>query len=93
MDAGLGLKTSITRYSGFKIQMVQWKNSQYTRKDNLVETKIENGKLIISLPLQQPQSSKSGKTFIVAGTGGFVKTTCTVDNKVVSVAVNATIPK
>ena len=58
-----------------------------------MDVKIENGRIIISLPLQAPQSSKSGKTFIVAGTGGFVKTNVQVEGKQVSLAVNVTIPK
>lgn len=52
---------------------------------------IKNGKLIIELPLQTPTPSKSGKSNIVASTGGFASTTATVNGKPVKIAVNAII--
>lgn len=56
-----------------------------------VETK--NNQLIITLDLNKtPQKSQSGKTFIVATTGGFAKTTVDYNGKPISVSVNATIP-
>ena len=57
-----------------------------------METKIENGKLIISIPLSTARPSASGKTLVVA-TGGFTATTASVDGKAIRVNVTATIPK
>jgi len=55
---------------------------------------ITGNKLVLELPIDpNPQPSKSGKTFLVAGTGGFIKTTAIINGKSVSVAVNATIPR
>lgn len=58
-----------------------------------MNVEIKNGSLVITLPLQPPSASKSGKTLIVAGTGGFVKTQAEVNGKKVSIAVNAVIAK
>lgn len=52
---------------------------------------IKNGKLVIELPIQEPTPSKSGKSQIVASTGGFTSTTATVKGKPVRIAVNAII--
>lgn len=52
---------------------------------------IKDGKLILTLDLQPPSPSKSGKTLIVAGTDGFTKTNVQVDGKTVSVNVTAFI--
>jgi len=54
---------------------------------------VENGNLIIRIPLQDPKPSKTGKTLLVASTGGFQKTTAEVDGKPVTVGVNAFIPR
>jgi hypothetical protein len=58
-----------------------------------METKIENGKLIISIPLSPARPSASGKTLVVATTGGFTATTAVVDGKAIRVNVTATIAK
>ena len=58
-----------------------------------METKIENGKLIISIPLSPARPSASGKTLVVATTGGFTATTASVDGKAIRVNVTATIAK
>jgi len=58
-----------------------------------METKIENGKLIISIPLSPARPSASGKTNVVATTGGFTATTVEVDGKPVRVNVTAIIAK
>ena len=49
------------------------------------------GNLVLTLPMQSPAPSKSGKTMIVATTGGFVPTAAEVNGAQVSVSVNATI--
>jgi len=54
---------------------------------------VESGNLVIRIPLQDPKPSKTGKTLLVASTGGFQKTTAEVDGKPVTVGVNAFIPR
>jgi len=56
-----------------------------------MEAKIENGKLVITIPMQAPQRSASGKTLVVASTRGNVKTAAMVDGKPVTIGVNAYI--
>lgn len=43
-----------------------------------MKIEIKDGKYTITGELQPPQRSKSGKTYIVASTGGFIKT---IDDK------------
>lgn len=52
---------------------------------------IEKNELVIRMPLQKPQPSKSGKTLVVATTGGFVQTDAKVEGKAVSLSLNAVI--
>lgn len=54
---------------------------------------VKDGKLVLELALESPRASKSGKTLIVASTGGFVETDAKVNGKTVSVSLNATIRK
>lgn len=57
-----------------------------------MKVKIQGSTLIIELPMQKaPPPSKSGKSRIVAGTGGFADTGVLVSGKPLRVAVNATI--
>jgi len=56
-----------------------------------MNAQIKDNKLVITLDLQKPAPSKSGKTLVVAGTGGFVPTTAQVDGKPVKISVNAII--
>jgi hypothetical protein len=58
-----------------------------------MEVKIEDGKLIIKIELQDPTPSASGKTLVVATTHGNVKTECEIDGKPVVIGVNAYIKK
>ncbi len=58
-----------------------------------MEVKIENGKLIISIELQEPTPSASGKTLVVATTHGNMVTECVIDGKPVVVGLNAYIKK
>ena len=48
--------------------------------------------LLIEIALEKPRISASGKTLLVATSGGFKSTGVTVAGKPVSVVVNATIP-
>lgn len=54
----------------------------------------ENGQKFINIktPVQPPTTSKSGKTKLVASSGGFIKTEALVDGKVMSLNLTATIP-
>ena len=52
---------------------------------------IEDNHLLIKIPLQTPRPSSTGKTLVVATTGGNVATTATVNGKPVTVGVNAYI--
>jgi len=55
---------------------------------------IKDGNLVITIPIQNPlRPSASGKTLLVATTGGNVATTTIVEGKPVTVGVNAWIKK
>jgi hypothetical protein len=56
-----------------------------------IQIRIENGKLIIEMPLQQPQPSSTGKTLLIATTHGNHKTGVMHNGKEVTIAVNAFI--
>ena len=58
-----------------------------------MEVKIDNGKLVIIIELQEPTPSASGKTLVVATTHGNVTTDCVIDGKPVVVGLNAYIKK
>jgi hypothetical protein len=52
---------------------------------------IEKDTLVIRIPLQQPQPSRSGKTLVVASSRGNVETDAKVEGKPIIVGVNAYI--
>ena len=58
-----------------------------------MEAKIEDGKLVIVIELQEPTPSASGKTLVVATTHGNVKTECVINGKEVVIGLNAYIKK
>lgn len=59
-----------------------------------MEARIEKGKLIIEIELENPPTlSASGKTLVVASTRGNVKTGVMVDGKEVTLGLNAYIKK
>jgi hypothetical protein len=58
-----------------------------------MEVKIENGKLFISIELQDPTPSASGKTLVVATTHGNMVTQCMLEGKNVVIGLNAYIKK
>lgn len=58
-----------------------------------MEAKVKDGQLVLTIPLQDAKPSKSGKTMVVASTGGFVATTAQVDKKPVKVSLNAIIDR
>ncbi len=54
---------------------------------------IENDELVIRIPLEKPKPSSSGKTLIVASTGGNMVTDIEINGKPVYVGLNAYIKK
>lgn len=56
-----------------------------------MKAEIKDGHLIITIPLQTPTLSASGKTKIVATSHGNLATTATVEGKPVIVGINAWI--
>ena len=58
-----------------------------------VQAKIENNELVIRIPLEKPKPSSSGKTLIVASTGGNFQTDIEINGKPVFVGLNAYIKK
>ena len=59
----------------------------------MIQKNLENGKLIITIDLQVPTPSASGKNLVVASTRGNVVTDCEVDGKKVVVGLNAYVRK
>lgn len=60
----------------------------------MFEIKMENGKLILSIPYdeQNPPMSSTGKSFNIASTGGFQATPLKVKGKTVKINFTAIIP-
>ncbi len=58
-----------------------------------MEVKIEKNELVIRIPLEDPHPSSSGKTLIVASTGGNVESDVKIDGKPVFIGLNAYIKK
>ena len=58
-----------------------------------MEVKIENGKLVIRIDMQEPTPSASGKTLVVATTHGNMTTQCIVEGKNLVIGLNAYIKK
>lgn len=59
-----------------------------------MQVKIEGKELVIRIPVETPPKlSKSGKSLIVASTGGNVVTAVIVDGKPVTLGLNAYISK
>jgi len=57
------------------------------------EAKIEGDELIIRISLQEPAPSASGKTLVVATTRGNIQPHATVNGKLVTIGVNAYVPR
>ena len=58
-----------------------------------MKAEIINGNLVITVPLQQPTPSKSGKTLLVATSGGLKLSGVEVDGKEVTIGLNAFVRK
>lgn len=56
-----------------------------------MNAKIENGNLVITIPMGTPTASASGKNLVVASSRG--KTDLKIDGKNVVIGVNAYIPR
>ena len=62
-----------------------------TKGQNTMKAEIKGNQLIITIDMQEPAPSASGKTKVVASTHGNVATTATVNGKPVIVGLNAYI--
>jgi hypothetical protein len=60
--------------------------------ESKMKTEIKDGNLVITIPMQQPTPSASGKTLVVASTRGNVKTGVMVQGKEITIGLNAYIP-
>ena len=58
-----------------------------------MQTSIDNGFLVIRIPMGTPSPSSTGKTLIVASTHGNHATAVMVDGKPLVVSVNAYVKK
>ena len=58
-----------------------------------MKTEIINGNLVITIPMQEPTPSASGKTLVVATTSGNKETDVKVDGKNVTIGLNAYIKR
>jgi len=56
-----------------------------------MESRIEDGILVIELPLEKPRPSATGKTLLVASTRGVKRSTARVNGKTISIVANAFI--
>lgn len=54
---------------------------------------IEGNELVVRIPMTPPRPSGSGKTLVVASSGGNKSTTATVDGKSVTIGLNAYIAR
>ena len=58
-----------------------------------MKAEIKGKELVITLDLQTPAPSASGKTLVVASSHGNVATTAVIDGKAIVIGVNAYIRK
>jgi hypothetical protein len=58
-----------------------------------MKAEIKDNKLILTMDLQNPAPSKSGKTLIVATTNGFFTSTAQLDGKPIVCSVNCYVKK
>jgi hypothetical protein len=56
-----------------------------------LKVEIENNKLFIEIDLEKPTPSSSGKSLVVASTHGNIVTTAKVDDKPITLGLNAYI--
>jgi hypothetical protein len=58
-----------------------------------MKVEIKGNEMIITMPMNPPRPSASGKTLVVASSGGNQSTTAVIDGKPVVVGINAYIKK
>jgi hypothetical protein len=58
-----------------------------------MKAEIKDGNLIVTIPLQEPKASMSGKTLVVASTHGNVKAGVQVQGQDVMLGLNAYIKR
>jgi len=58
-----------------------------------MKAEVINNMLVVTIPLNEPKPSKSGKTLVVASSNGNQATTATVNGRPVIVGLNAYIQK
>ncbi|MBU1082437.1 MAG: hypothetical protein KKB59_18270 [Spirochaetes bacterium] len=58
-----------------------------------MDARIEKGKLIVEINLNEPRPSASGKTLVVASSGGNQATAAQVNGKPVIIGLNAYIQR
>lgn len=58
-----------------------------------MKVEIKDNTMIITIEIEKPRLSASGKTYVVASTGGFRPSTAEVNGKPVSINLNAVIKK
>ena len=76
------------------LQQVDFNEKPIKTENGQMQAELKDGKLIITLDVANPpRPSTSGKTLLVASTGGFKPTTVEIKGKTVSVSVNATVKK
>jgi hypothetical protein len=56
-----------------------------------MKAEVKGNELVITIPMNPPRPSASGKTLVVASSGGNVQTTAEVDGKPIIIGVNAYI--
>lgn len=56
-----------------------------------MNAKVVDGNLVLTIPMQKPTPSSSGKTLVVASTRGNMKSEVVVDGKPVIIGLNAYI--
>jgi hypothetical protein len=61
--------------------------------NTIMQVEIENNVLVIRMPMNEPRPSASGKTLVVASSGGNQTTTAVVNGKKVIIGLNAYIPR
>lgn len=54
---------------------------------------IKDNVLVVEIPLEEPRESSTGKSLIVASTGGFQKTDLLVSGKTLTINLTAMVKK
>jgi len=81
--------------------MEDYPDGEHTRKSNIwlhrgrtrmaLKVEMKDNKLFIEIDLEKPTPSSSGKTLVVASTHGNIVTSAKVDDKPLTIGLNAYI--